>query len=109
MIRINFTFDKTSSSLNFKKKILKKYKNYPIKKADCIVVAGGDGFMLQTIKKNYIFNKPFYGINCGSYGFLMNKLNYKDIFLKVEMLSTPALVRVSDINSKPLFILIPKQ
>ena len=84
MVRINFTFDKTSSSLNFKKKILKKYKNYPIKQADCIVVAGGDGFMLQTIKKNYIFNKPFYGINCGSYGFLMNKLNYKDIFLKLR-------------------------
>ena len=30
--------------------------------------------MLKTIKKFLNFNKPFYGINCGTYGFLMNKL-----------------------------------
>ena len=79
MSKINFIFDKTLASLRFKKKILKKYKNYPIKNAEYVVVAGGDGFMLQTIKKNYLFKKPFYGINCGSYGFLMNKNDKKNI------------------------------
>ncbi len=64
MIQINFIFDKTKSSLKFKKFILKSYTNYSPQKADCIVVAGGDGFMLQTVKKNYNYNKPFYGINC---------------------------------------------
>ena len=29
--------------------------------------------MLQTLKKYQKYNKPFYGINCGSVGFLMNK------------------------------------
>ena len=51
-MRINFIFDKTKKSLNFKKKILKFFKNYPAKKADYFVVAGGDGFMLKIIKNN---------------------------------------------------------
>jgi len=39
------------------------------------VVFGGDGFMLKNLKRYYKFNKPFYGVNCGSYGFLMNNSN----------------------------------
>ena len=31
--------------------------------------------MLQTLKKLHKFNKPFYGINSGNYGFLMNKFS----------------------------------
>ena len=84
MVKLNFIFDKTSKSLSFKKKILKKYKNYSINHADYIIVAGGDGFMLQTLKKNYQYNKPFYGINCGTYGFLMNKFDNKDLLLKIK-------------------------
>ena len=37
--------------------------------------------MLQTLKKFYKYNKPFYGINSGNYGFLMNKFSNKD-FIK---------------------------
>jgi NAD+ kinase len=73
MNKLHFVFDKTDKSQTLKKKILKKYKNFLAKKADVIVVAGGDGFMLQCLKKYLEFGKPFYGINCGSYGFLMNK------------------------------------
>ena len=71
-----FTID---SSLLFRdtkklqKLFLVKYKTYSLKKANLIVVLGGDGFMLKTIKKHYRFKKPFYGINCGLVGFLMNK------------------------------------
>ena len=56
-----------------KKKLLRKFKSYAPHEADTIVVLGGDGFMLQTLKKLGKFNKPFYGINMGTYGFLMNK------------------------------------
>ena len=38
--------------------------------------------MLKIIKKNYKFKKPFYGVNCGSYGFLMNKLEVKKLSSK---------------------------
>ena len=84
MTKINFIFDKTKSSLIYKKKVLKSHINYSAKKSDCFVVAGGDGFMLQTIKKNYKFNKPFYGVNCGTYGFLMNKYQFKNLESKIK-------------------------
>ena len=73
MKKLNFIFDKTKKSQDLKKKLLKKYKNYSVKNSDVIVVAGGDGFMLNCLKKNIKYKKPFYGINCGTFGFLMNK------------------------------------
>ena len=75
MIKIHFIFDKTKKSQKLKKVLLNKFSNFKPNKANVIVVAGGDGFMLRTLKKNLKFKKPFYGINCGTYGFLMNKSN----------------------------------
>lgn len=43
-----------------------------VEKADVIIALGGDGFMLETIHKHHNLNKPFYGINFGTEGFLMN-------------------------------------
>ena len=37
--------------------------------------------MLKILKKFYKYKKPFYGVNSGSYGFLMNKFSKKN-FLK---------------------------
>ena len=73
MIKFHFTFDKTKKSQSLKKKILKQYKNSSAKTSNVIVVAGGDGYMLNSLKKYLKFKKPFYGINCGTYGFLMNR------------------------------------
>ena len=71
--KLHFVFDKTNKANQKKKKLLRKFKSYAPHEADTIVVLGGDGFMLQTLKKLGKFNKPFYGINMGTYGFLMNK------------------------------------
>ena len=46
--------------------------------------------MLQTLKKFYKLKKPFYGINSGSYGFLMNKFSVKNTIkniLKSKLIS----------------------
>ena len=79
MKKFSFIFDNSNKARYLKKIISKKYKNYSIKKSDVIVVAGGDGFMLKTIKKFYEYKKPFYGLNCGSVGFLLNKFTSKGI------------------------------
>ena len=64
----------SSDEASSQKKILEdKYGKNDFDKADVIVVLGGDGFMLKTIKKFYKLNRAFYGINCGSMGFLLNK------------------------------------
>ena len=77
--KIHFAIDKTLKAKTAKKILLKKYKNYSPQKSNVIVVVGGDGFMLESLKKYYKFKKPFYGMNRGSYGFLMNKYKRKNI------------------------------
>ena len=69
--KIHFTIDKTAKLNATKSNLLKRYKNYSPNKADVIVVVGGDGFMLQVLKKYQKYNKPFYGMNKGTFGFLM--------------------------------------
>jgi NAD+ kinase len=97
--KINFVFDKTNKANQQKKKLLKKFKNYPAHEADIIVVLGGDGFMLQTLKKLGKFNKPFYGINMGTYGFLMNKFKTKK-FMENLSKSKPTTISVLQMIAK---------
>ena len=75
--------DKNRKSEIIKSKLLKKIKNKSLIKSEIIIVIGGDGFMLQTLKKFYKFKKPFYGINSGDYGFLMNKFHEKNIIKNI--------------------------
>ena len=68
-------FDKNKNSLKIKSFLIKKIQTTNLKNSNIIIVLGGDGFMLQTLKKFYKYKKPFYGINSGNYGFLMNKFS----------------------------------
>ena len=83
-------FDKNKKSLKIKKMISKKIDNFQFKKKNLVIVIGGDGFMLETLKKNTNSKNFFYGINAGNYGFLMNKFSSKNIIknlLKANMIS----------------------
>ena len=71
--------DKNKKSLTIKRRLLKKIESYQPKISNLVIVIGGDGFMLSTLKKNKNLNKFFYGINSGNYGFLMNKFSSKNI------------------------------
>ena len=95
--KLHFVIDNTSKAGPFRKKIYRKYKNYSPKGADVIVVLGGDGFMLQTLKKYKKFKKPFYGINSGTFGFLMNKLKTYDVAMSI---SKAKLVSISPLDMK---------
>ena len=104
MNKFHFVFDATKKSKKLKKTILKKNKNFSVKKSVAIVVAGGDGFMLRTMKKYYKLNKPFYGINCGLIGFLMNKFTSEGIKEKINKSKAisinPLEVKAKSINGK---------
>ena len=79
MSKLQIISDKNKKSSKIKDLLLRKIKSNNFKKDNLIIVIGGDGFMLQTLKKNKNSNKYFYGINSGNYGFLMNKFSSKDI------------------------------
>ena len=82
--KIHFVIDKTIKDAALQKAIFKQYKNYTPKRAKFIVVIGGDGFMLETLKKYHKYNKQFYGMNKGTFGFLMNKFKIKNISKRIE-------------------------
>ena len=81
--------DTNTKSKKIKSFLIKKLKNNKLKN-NFIIVIGGDGFMLKTLKKNIKSSKIFYGINSGNYGFLMNKFSSKNIIknlFKAKMIS----------------------
>ena len=97
MSKLQIIFDKNIKSLQIRNVLKKKLKLHKFTRENLIVVIGGDGFMLQTLKKNKNLKKKFYGINSGNYGFLMNKFSSKNIIknlLKAKMVSISPLQMV---------------
>ena len=95
MKKLQIIFDNTKKSLKFKNAILKKIKDNNFYIKNLTIVIGGDGFMLQTLKKNKNSKKKFYGINSGNYGFLMNKFSSKNI---IKNLSRANMVSISPLE-----------
>ena len=90
MSKLQIISDKNKKSSKIKSLLLKKFNRSKAIIANTIIVIGGDGFMLQTLKKNKKSKKLFYGINSGNYGFLMNKFSSKTIIknlLKANMIT----------------------
>ena len=96
--------DKNKKSLRIKNILIKKIETNQFKKSNLVIVIGGDGFMLQTLKKNKNAKKQFYGINSGNYGFLMNIFSSKNIIknlTKANMISiSPLEMTVKNKNNK---------
>ena len=95
MSKLQIISDKNKKSSSIKNLLLKKIKSNQFNKENLIIVIGGDGFMLQTLKKNRNSNKYFYGINSGNYGFLMNKFSPKDI---IKNLSKANMITISPLE-----------
>ena len=97
MIKPVIISDTNRKSLRIKKYLIKKIKTNLIKRSNLVIVIGGDGFMLQTLKKNKRSSNLFYGINSGNYGFLMNKFSEKNI---IKNLSKAKMIKISPLEMK---------
>ena len=95
--KVFLVFDKTKFSLKFKSFLVKKIQRVSIKNSNIIIVLGGDGFMLQTLKNNKDSSKLFYGINSGNYGFLMNKFSLKNT---IKNLSKAKMITISPLEMR---------
>ena len=66
------------------------YGQADVRDADVIVALGGDGTLLETLHKYHGLNKPFYGLNRGSVGFLLNPYraeNLRDRLSKAQQVT----------------------
>jgi len=95
MRKVQIISDKNPKSLKIKSLLQKIIKKNGVKKSNFTIVIGGDGFMLQTLKKNKNSKKSFYGVNSGNYGFLMNKFSSKNI---IKNLNKAKLISISPLE-----------
>jgi NAD+ kinase len=95
MKKIQIISDTNQKSLKIKSQLLNKINKSKISRSNTVIVIGGDGFMLQTLKKNKNSKKFFYGINSGNYGFLMNKYSYKKT---IKNLSKANMITISPLE-----------
>ena len=95
MTRLQIISDKNKRSIKIKSFLIKKLKNEKLNFSNLIIVIGGDGFMLQTLKRNRKSKKNFYGINSGNYGFLMNKFSREKL---IKNLSKANMISISPLE-----------
>jgi NAD+ kinase len=95
MNEIKIISDQNKKSLKIKLLLKAKIEKHNFKMKNLLIVIGGDGFMLQTLKKYKDLSKKIYGINSGNYGFLMNKFSLKNI---IKNLSKAKIVTISPLE-----------
>ena len=95
MNKVQIISDKNKRSQKIKSVLNNKLKKLDNVNSNITIVIGGDGFMLQTLKKNKNSNKFFYGINSGNYGFLMNKFSPKNM---IKNLSKAKMLTISPLE-----------
>ena len=78
-MKFYFSNSKSKEAIEAKEYLVSKYGQNQPEDADIIVPIGGDGFMLKNLHDFHQLSKPFFGINCGSVGFLMNAKNDEDL------------------------------
>lgn len=60
------------------------YDLVSIQEADVIVVLGGDGFILDSLHRYRASGLPFYGMNRGTVGFLMNEFQLDSLLERIN-------------------------
>ena len=66
------------------KRLKHRYASIAPEDADVIISLGGDGFILETLHRYIADNKPVYGMNRGTVGFLMNEYNEDGLLERIS-------------------------
>lgn len=78
-MRIHFSASDTQDAIDASNKLIALYGQTAEKDCDVIVALGGDGTLLETVHRTLPLNKPVYGMNRGSVGFLLNPYNENNL------------------------------
>lgn len=78
-MKFHFISSNTSEAIKAKKEYIGTYNQTAPELADIIIPIGGDGILLKSLHDFNELDKPFFGINYGSVGFLMNSSSNKDL------------------------------
>ena len=71
-IKISFTASRRPEAQEALQRLTRQYGQYSEEESEVIVALGGDGSMLNAMRRRFDDRKPVYGMNRGTVGFLMN-------------------------------------
>lgn len=77
--KIGFVAADTTEAADALRRLTARYGSVPPENADVVVALGGDGLMLQALRRFLKSNVPIYGMNLGTVGFLMNEFREDDL------------------------------
>jgi NAD+ kinase len=78
-MKIHFLHDNREKSKAVFQRYVGIYGQSHLEDAQVFVVLGGDGFMLHSMHQYYHYEVPFYGLNFGHVGFLLNTYDDGDL------------------------------
>ncbi len=84
LMKICFNASEDSNNLEASARLSARYGAHSQEECDVIVALGGDGHMLTVLHAAYLLNKPVYGMNGGSLGFLMNAFDEENLDLRLR-------------------------
>ena len=98
--RIAFVASSVPEAKEAEQRLRKQYGDVKPEQADVIVALGGDGLMLQTLRRFMESGKPIYGMHRGTVGFLMNEFRVERLGERLAAAHTsvihPLLMRARD-------------
>ncbi len=80
-------------------KLAEKFPALEPEDPNLIVVIGGDGTMLRAIREHWRLRVPFYGMNAGHIGFLLNNCQRSDFVHQELIVQQLPLLRVETVNA----------
>ena len=101
-IKLAFSASQRPEAQEALRQLSTRYNAVTEDEADLIVALGGDGAMLDTLRRRFNDNKPVYGMHRGTVGFLMNEYNENDLSERLENAErvklAPLQMVVTDVN-----------
>lgn len=98
-MKISFVAFPLEKNLKAQIELIEKYGNSSPEDADFIVALGGDGFILKSLHDFLKLNKPIFGMNFGSVGFLMNEFKIDNL---IDRLKQAQLIKLRPLVMKTL-------
>lgn len=100
--KIAIIHQSTAESTQIAVQLHKCFSSVTPENSDLIIVIGGDGSLLHALHNYMGLNIPFYGINSGSVGFLMNNFHIENFFTNVQQAKYTNLypLKMKAINTK---------
>jgi NAD+ kinase len=95
--KIHFVASQKPDAVTALDRMVRKYGQAELGKAETIVALGGDGLMLETLRGRYSDKLPVYGMHRGTVGFLMNEYSEDGL---AERLDTAVRVSIHPLELK---------